>query len=126
MLKSDDNKWLETLKEGDRVFITNNAYSEEDWTLDTVKNLTKTMIVLEKTNLRFKRETARIHGTALHPYTQEMIDKYYLYMQKKRFKYLLSVLQSTPVFESITREGFDRINPVLTQIRDELIPKKLV
>jgi hypothetical protein len=126
----NDKEWLNTIKKGDKVFFETNYLSKETLTPDTVKEVTKTMIVLEKNTTRFKRNGRVVGGSTwyggiyLHPDTPEMQERYYMYIQKNKFTYLLGVLQSTAVVESITHDQFNRINPMLIEIRDELIPKK--
>jgi hypothetical protein len=127
----NDEKWLKTIKKGDPVFFETNYLSKETLTPDTVKKVTKTMILLEKTTTRFKRNGRVIGGstwyggTYLHPNSPEMQKRYYMYIHKINYTYLLGVLQSTAVVESITHDQFNRINPMLIAIRDELIPKKV-
>lgn len=129
---TDDKKWLETLKEGDSLFLETGGFGNNTYHPDKVKRITKTMIILEKSSSRFRMNGGEIgkfrwdHGAWLHPDNDHFRELFWMQEHRNKLQLVIRDFNTRLNLNRLSHEQLERLLPALTAIRDEIIPKKTV
>jgi hypothetical protein len=125
-----DDEWLKTLKEGDDIFVGSSGWNHEYYAPDTVKRITKTMIVLTKSTTRFRLDGTEIGehrwggSASLFPDNERMRERIWMLAAINKLSSLVLGLNTYIDYRALTHEQLERIIPQLAKIKEELIPPK--